>query len=91
MRYPIIVDATGPRESIRRPVRGTKFIKYTLTFEDVYQMGFLPLEVVARKVWGNDKYWVILADNNQLRHPKDWKVGDTILIPTDVPQYSVDQ
>ena len=38
---------------------------------------------VAQRLFGKDLgyMWTLLADNNALRHPDDWRAGDIIRLP----------
>ena len=71
---------------IRLPLVSSKTVSYTLTYDDVNTLQFQhPLECVAQQLWGNARYWCVIADLNPLRDPGSWQVGETILIPLENP------
>ena len=80
----IVSDDLGVRPGIRPKIETTRLVDCVLTFNDVNTInGNHPLEQVALGVFGDSKYWFILADVNPLRDPASWQVGEKIKIPTD--------
>lgn len=39
------------------------------------------LDQLAKRYYGREELWWHIADANPARHPADWTVGDTLVIP----------
>lgn len=87
---PIFVENGTSYPWIRTRVETSDFITYELTYDDVHTIdNSHPLEMLALKAYGDSKYWFVIADVNPIRHPKEWLVGDKIIVPRELPSILV--
>ncbi|MFH0989832.1 MAG: hypothetical protein V1799_07440 [bacterium] len=85
-----MVEKNVPKYSgmpwIRKRIKATNAVLHKLTYDDVHTIdGKHPIERIASLYYGDSKYWFVIADVNPLRDPKEWSVGETVIVPSEWP------
>ena len=84
--FVIVNDGVSSYPGVRDIVESDKLVSYPLTYDDVHTIDELhPLERVALRLWGESKFWFVIADLNPLRAAGDWRTGDVIRLPKENP------
>jgi len=81
--HKVFDDGFGFRIGIRNRFESKKMVKYRISYDDANLIPGHTLEVVARKLFGDDDLWWVIADLNPLKHPSEWQMDDEILLPLD--------
>jgi hypothetical protein len=84
--FHLVSDGVNIYPGLRTRIATNRVVEYQLKYEDVNTiMGQHPLEQVALRVYGDSRFWFVIADVNPLRRPQSWSVGEKIRIPIDFP------
>ncbi len=76
-------DGFGIRFGLRPRFESKRLAKYKISYEDANLIPGHTLEVLARKLFGDDDLWWIIADLNSVKHPSEWQMDDEIYLPLD--------
>ena len=74
-------DGFGFRVGTRNRFESKNLAKYRITYDDASLIPGHTLEVIARKLFGDDDLWWIIADLNPVKHPSEWQMDDEIFLP----------
>ncbi len=84
--FQTVNDGDSSYPGVRDIVESKRLVSYTLTYEDAHTIDENhPLERLALRLWGESKFWFIIADVNPIRAAGDWKVDDVVWVPSENP------